>query len=60
VILGGLVLVVIPEIAESLVTRIGGSENLAISLPGFLVSALLILAVMFTPNGPENILKRKH
>ena len=60
VILGGLVLVVIPEIAESLVTRIGGSENLAISLPGFLVSALLILAVMFTPNGPEHILKRKH
>ena len=60
VILGGLVLVVIPEIAESLVTRIGGSENLAISLPGFLVSALLILAVMFTPNGPEHIFKRKH
>jgi branched-chain amino acid transport system permease protein len=60
VILGGLVLVVIPEIAESLVTRIGGSESLAISLPGFLVSALLILAVMFTPNGPEHIFKRKH
>jgi branched-chain amino acid transport system permease protein len=60
VILGGLVLAVIPEIAESLVTRIGGSENLAISLPGFLVSALLILAVMFTPNGPEHIFKRKH
>jgi branched-chain amino acid transport system permease protein len=60
VILGGLVLVVIPEIAESLLTRIGGSENLAISLPGFLVSALLILAVMFTPNGPEHIFKRKH
>jgi branched-chain amino acid transport system permease protein len=60
VILGGLVLVVIPEIAESLVTRIGGSENVANSLPGFLVSALLILAVMFTPNGPEHIFKRKH
>jgi branched-chain amino acid transport system permease protein len=60
VILGGLVLVAIPEIAESLVTRIGGSENLANSLPGFLVSALLILAVMFTPNGPEHIFKRKH
>ena len=60
VILGGLVLVAIPEIAESLVTRIGGSENVANSLPGFLVSALLILAVMFTPNGPEHIFKRKH
>jgi branched-chain amino acid transport system permease protein len=60
VILGGLVLVAIPEIAEALVSRIGGSEDLAVSLPGFLVSALLILAVMFTPNGPGHIFKSKH
>lgn len=60
VILGGLVLVAIPEIADSLVSRIGGSEGFTTTLPGFLVSALLILAVVFTPNGPEHLLKRHH
>ena len=60
VILGGLVLVAIPEIADSLVSRIGGSEGFTTTLPGFLVSALLILAVVFTPNGPGHILKRHH
>ncbi len=60
VILGGLVLVAIPEIADSLVSRIGGSEGLAMTLPGFLVSALLILAVLFTPNGPGELLKKRH
>jgi branched-chain amino acid transport system permease protein len=60
VILGGLVLVAIPEIADSLVSRIGGSEGFTTTLPGFLVSALLILAVVFTPNGPGHLIKRKH
>jgi branched-chain amino acid transport system permease protein len=60
VILGGLVLVAIPEIADSLVSRIGGSEGFTTSLPGFLVSALLILAVVFSPNGPGSLIKRKH
>ena len=61
VMLGGLVLVAIPEIADSLVTRIGGSEGFTATLPGFLVSALLILAVVFTPNGPGHLLhKKKH
>ena len=59
VMLGALVLVAIPEIADSLVTRIGGSEGLATTLPGVLVSALLILAVLFAPNGPGQLLKRK-
>jgi branched-chain amino acid transport system permease protein len=58
VILGGLVLVAIPEIADSLVSRIGGSEGFITILPGFLVSALLILAVVFTPNGPGHLIKR--
>ena len=56
VMLGGLVLVAIPEIADSLVTRIGGSEGFTATLPGFLVSALLILAVLFAPNGPGKLL----
>jgi len=61
VMLGGLILVAIPEIAESVVSRIGGSEGFTVALPGFLVSALLILAVVFTPNGPRHLLhKRKH
>lgn len=59
VILGALVLVAIPEIADSLVSRIGGSEGFATSLPGFLVSALLILAVLFAPNGPGQLMKKK-
>jgi branched-chain amino acid transport system permease protein len=62
VMLGGLVLVAIPEIADSLVTRIGGSEGFTASLPGFLVSALLILAVLFAPSGPGKLLHifKKH
>ena len=62
VLLGGLVLVAIPEIADSLVTRIGGSEGFTATLPGFLVSALLILAVLFAPNGPGTLLHsiKKH
>jgi len=59
VMLGGLVLVAIPEIADSLTTRIGGSEGFTATLPGFLVSALLILAVLFAPNGPGHLIKRK-
>lgn len=60
VIIGGLVLVAIPEIADSLVSSIGGSEGYLTVLPGFLVSALLILAVVFTPNGPGHLIKRHH
>lgn len=60
VIIGGLVLVAIPEIADSLVSSIGGSEGYLTALPGFLVSALLILAVVFTPNGPGHLIKRHH
>jgi len=60
VVLGGLCVVAIPEIVDSVVSRIGGSEGLATTLPGFLVSALLILAVLFTPNGPGELLKKRH
>jgi branched-chain amino acid transport system permease protein len=56
VILGALVLVAIPEIAESVVSRIGGSEGFITSLPGFMVSSLLILTVLFAPSGPGELL----
>jgi len=59
VILGALVLVAIPEIADSVVSRIGGSEGFATTLPGLLVSALLILAVLFAPNGPGQLIKKR-
>ncbi|MEI8184360.1 MAG: branched-chain amino acid ABC transporter permease, partial [Actinomycetes bacterium] len=59
VMLGGLVLVAIPEIADSLTTRIGGSEGFTATLPGFLASALLISAVMFAPNGPGELFRKK-
>lgn len=59
VILGALVLVAIPEIAESVVSRIGGSEGFTTSLPGFMVSSLLILTVLFAPSGPGHLLHHK-
>jgi branched-chain amino acid transport system permease protein len=59
VMLGGLVLVAIPEIADSIGSGVGGSDGFTMALPGFLVSALLILAVLFTPNGPGQLLKKK-
>jgi branched-chain amino acid transport system permease protein len=50
--IGAVVLVAIPEIADVVAERIGSSEGVTTNLPGFLVSALLILTVLFVPNGP--------
>jgi len=52
VVFGALILVAIPEVADVLATRWGGDENLNNYLPGLIVSVLLILSVIFTPNGP--------
>lgn len=52
VMIGALALVAIPEIADVVANRIGSSENITTNLPGFIVSALLILTVLFVPNGP--------
>lgn len=52
VINGAVILVAIPQIADAIATRFGNSENVVANLPGFLVSALLILTVLFIPNGP--------
>lgn len=51
-IVGGLVLVVIPEIAEKISGNFGGSEAVTANIPGLITSALLVLTVLFTPNGP--------
>ena len=51
VMIGALALVVIPEIADVVAHRIGSSENVTTNLPGLMVSVLLILTVLFVPNG---------
>jgi branched-chain amino acid transport system permease protein len=60
VVLGALILVVIPEIADVVANRFGGGENLNNYLPTLIVSALLILSVIFTPNGPGEKLRKHH
>ncbi len=51
-IIGALVLVAIPEIADVVAHRLGSSESVTTNLPGLIVSGLLILTVLFVPNGP--------
>ena len=52
VIVGAFVLVIIPEIADVIAHRLGTSESVTTNLPGLIVSGLLILTVIFVPNGP--------
>lgn len=52
VMLGAVTLVAIPEIADVIAHRLGASESVTINLPGLIVSGLLILTVLFVPNGP--------
>jgi branched-chain amino acid transport system permease protein len=59
VMLGAVILVAVPEVADVVAHRLGDSEKVTTHLPGLIVSVLLILSVIFTPNGPgENL--RKH
>jgi branched-chain amino acid transport system permease protein len=52
VLIGALVLVAIPEVADVVAHRLGTSESITTNLPGLIVSGLLILTVLFVPNGP--------
>ena len=52
VMLGAVTLVAIPEIADVIAHRLGTSESVTTNLPGLIVSGLLILTVLFVPNGP--------
>lgn len=59
-IVGAVVLVVIPEITDAVATHLGSSEKMTANLPGLITSVLLILTVLFLPNGPKKIhFKRK-
>jgi branched-chain amino acid transport system permease protein len=57
--IGAVTLVAIPEIALAIANRFSGSETITTNLPGLLVSALLILAVLFVPNGPVEQLRAR-
>jgi branched-chain amino acid transport system permease protein len=59
VMIGAVTLVAIPEIALAIANRFSGSETITTNLPGLLVSALLILTVLFVPNGPVEQLRAK-
>ena len=52
VMIGAVTLVAIPEVVGSIVNRIGASEAVATNLPHIVVGTLLILTVVFVPNGP--------
>jgi len=60
VMIGAVTLVAIPEIVGSAVSRFESSEIVANNLPGLVVSALLILTVLFVPNGPVEQLRARH
>jgi len=50
-IVGAVVLVAIPEVSGALATHLGGSQKVTANLPGLVTSLLLILVVLFMPNG---------
>ena len=60
VMIGAVTLVAIPEIVGSAVSRFEFSEIVANNLPGLVVSALLILIVLFVPNGPVEQMRARH
>ena len=57
--IGAVTLVAIPEIVDTVVSRFESSEVVANNLPGLLVSSLLILTVLFVPNGPVEQLRAR-
>ena len=59
VMIGAVTLVAIPEIVGTVVNRAGASEAVASNLPHIVVGALLILTVVFVPNGPVEQLRSR-
>mgnify|MGYP006144758277 CR=1 FL=1 len=52
VMIGAVTLVALPEIVGTVVNRAGASEAIATNLPHIVMGTLLILTVVFVPNGP--------
>jgi branched-chain amino acid transport system permease protein len=59
VMIGAVTLVAIPEIVHTVVDRVGASPEVADNLPALIVSALLIVTVIFVPNGPVEQMRSK-
>lgn len=59
VIFGSFIVVVVPSLIESFVTGWEESDRLTSTIPGLMVSGLLIVAVLFSPNGPADLIKKK-
>jgi len=60
VVLGAFILVIIPEISVAIADSLGNADKLNNYLPGLIASVLLILSVIFTPNGPGEKLRGHH
>ena len=60
VVLGAFILVIIPEISVAVADSLGDADKLNNYLPGLIASVLLILSVIFTPNGPGEKLRGHH
>jgi branched-chain amino acid transport system permease protein len=60
VVLGAFILVIIPEISVAIADSLGNADKLNNYLPGLISSVLLILSVIFTPNGPGEKLRGHH
>ena len=52
-VIGALVLVAIPDIADLLAGKMGGAEKISANLPGFITSLILIVTVLLLPNCPK-------
>lgn len=58
-IIGAVILVSIPELSGALASHLGNSERITSNLPGVITGVLLIMAVLFAPNGPQLIRKKR-
>ena len=56
---GAVALVAIPEISGTVAQWFGGAERVTNNLPNFIVNLLLIVTVLFVPDGPIEQMKRK-
>ena len=59
VVIGALTLVIVPELVDSFTSKATLSEAVSANLPGFIISILLVLTILFSPNGPIENAHRK-
>lgn len=58
-VIGAVALVAIPEISGAIAQWLGGAERVTNNLPNFIVNLLLIVTVLFVPDGPIEQLRRR-